>query len=55
MQVNLFKLVVKSSNGLLGSVIAVNKSVRKKYTKVSHLGVQQPGSLLQKITMVLLQ
>ncbi len=53
MQVKLFKLVVKWI--VLGSVIAVNKSVRKKYAKVSPLGVQQPGSLLQTLTMVLLQ
>ncbi len=33
----------------------VNKSVRKKYVKVSPLGVQQPGSLLKNVTMVLLQ
>ncbi len=54
-QVHLFKLVVKSSNGLLCSEIAVSKSVRKKNAVVSPLGVQQPGSLLQTLTVVLLQ
>ncbi len=56
MQVNLFKLVVASSNRLcyVLQLLLINLS-EKIYAKVSPLRVQQPGNPLQKLTMVLLQ
>ncbi len=48
MQVNLFKLVDESSNGLFYvlKLLLINLIEKKQ---------QQPGSLLQKLTIVLLQ